>query len=317
MLELFFCNVGDGDAILLREHRENEPDYTVLVDAGRPFVEPQNGSLRKEAIYFLKAAGVERIDRMYLSHLHIDHIGGAMRILNEISVGRIEALRFPPDGAKWLMPSFTSTDKPTNGLLHMLNIFRDLCRTAAAKGTALVPVREGAERLTDRLTVEPILPKATVIERQKRVFDALYRGEPVDEAEWFRVSKERNVSSVMLRFTYAGRSILLSGDRYASDFEDLPIEPCDIWKLPHHGDPKSVTEPLLEKLSPCIAVISCQSDATAKKDRPNAGAIALLQSSAEFVLCTENKPLPTMRASTHNGVLVTIDEQGQITCSVV
>ena len=55
MLEVFFCNVGDGDAVLLRERSAGAKDFVVLVDAGRPFVEPAQGSFRKEAIYFLKA----------------------------------------------------------------------------------------------------------------------------------------------------------------------------------------------------------------------------------------------------------------------
>ena len=38
MLEVFFCNVGDGDAVLLREKREDGSAYTVLVDAGRHFL---------------------------------------------------------------------------------------------------------------------------------------------------------------------------------------------------------------------------------------------------------------------------------------
>lgn len=314
MLELFFCNVGDGDAVLVTERRENRPDYTVLVDAGRPYVEPQEGSLRKEAIYFLKSRGVDHIDRMYLSHLHIDHIGGATRILNAIPVDRLCALTLPPDGAEWIMPSFTSTEKRSNGLKHLLNIFRDLCETAKLRGTALEPAQGGTVRLTDSLSVETILPKAEVIERQRRMFDALYRNEPVDAAECVYISKERNVSSVMLRFTYAGRSALLTGDRYAADFEDEPIAACDILKLPHHGDPKSMTVKLLDRLQPSAAVISCQMDASAKKDRPNAGIVALLQHAAGTVLCTENKPLPTMEASTHNGICITIGDDGTVAC---
>ena len=42
MLELFFANVGDGDAALIREISDGETRMTVLVDAGRPFVEPAN-----------------------------------------------------------------------------------------------------------------------------------------------------------------------------------------------------------------------------------------------------------------------------------
>ena len=43
MLEVFFCNVGDGDAVLIRELREEGTDYAVLVDAGRPYVESRRG----------------------------------------------------------------------------------------------------------------------------------------------------------------------------------------------------------------------------------------------------------------------------------
>ena len=50
MLEVFFCNVGDGDAVLIRELREEGTDYAVLVDAGRPYVESRDGSLRKDAL---------------------------------------------------------------------------------------------------------------------------------------------------------------------------------------------------------------------------------------------------------------------------
>ena len=314
MLEVFFCNVGDGDAILLRERREGCPDYTVLVDTGRPFVEPAHGSLRKETIYYLKARGVDHIDRMILSHLHIDHIGGAMRILNAIPTDRLYALVLPPEDAEWIMPSFTSTNKATNGFLHLLNIFRDTVETAKARGTAVEALREGTEQLTDRLSVETILPKEEVIRRQSSMVLALYRNQPVDESEQFYVSKERNVSSVMLRFTYAGRSILLTGDRYAADFENLPMEPCDVLKLPHHGDPKSMTRSLLWKLSPKIAVISCQNDPQAKKDRPNAGIVVLLKSAVPTVLCTENKPLPMMEPATHNGICITIGDDGTIAC---
>ena len=314
MLEIFFCNVGDGDAILLFEKRQDRKDYAALIDCGRPFVEPAQGSLRKEAIYYLKARGIMHLDRMVLTHLHIDHIGGAQRILTAIPTDRLTALYLPPQDAQWIMPSFTSVDKTENGLKHMLNLFRDVTETAKRNGCALETVRAGTEQLTERLTLTAILPNAEITERQKRVFDALYRGEPVDADEAFKAAKQRNLSSLMLKISYAGRSVLITGDRYAADWEDESIGPVDVVKLPHHGDPKSMTEPLLKALSPSIAVISCQNDPTAKKDRPNAEIVAQLMRTVKTVLCTENKPLPSMPAATHNGIRITIDEDGAIGC---
>lgn len=314
MLEVFFCNVGDGDAILIREFREGLPEYTVLVDCGRPFLEPREGSLRKEAICFLKARGVERIDRMYLTHLHIDHIGGAQRILNTIKTDRLEALYLPPEGALWIPQSFTSGDKTQNGIRWMLNIFRDVTETAKATGCSVHTVRAGTEQLTSRLSVMTILPKPEITERQRFAFDALYRGEAIDDDETYKAAKQRNLSSLMLLFSYAGRRILITGDRYAADWEDEPVWSIDVVKLPHHGDPKSMTAALLAKLSPSIAVISCQSDPRNGKDRPNAQIVSMLQEKVPDVLCTENRPLPTLAESTHNGIRIEIDDSGAIAC---
>ena len=314
MLEIFFCNVGDGDAILFRERREAAKDYTVLVDAGRPFVEPVQGSFRKEAIYFLKARGVDHLDRMVLTHLHIDHIGGAQRILRAIPTERLCALYLPPEDAGWITPSFTSVEKTENGVKHLLNIFRDVTETAKETGCAVQTIGEETVALTEKLSVSVLLPKAPVIERQKRVFDALYRGGPVDADEAYKAAKQRNLSSLMLLFTYAGRSVLITGDRYAADWEDEPVGPVDVLKLPHHGDPKSMTEGLLQKLAPRHAIISCQSDPRGGKDRPNAEIVQLLQKVVPHVLCTENRTLPTLPASTHNGVRITVGDDGAIVC---
>ncbi len=314
MLEIFFCNVGDGDAVLLTERRDGQPDYTVLTDCGRPFLEPKEGSLRKEAIYYLKARGVDRIDRMYLTHLHVDHIGGAQRILGAIPTDRLEAAYLPPEDARWIPQSFTSTDKTQNGIRYMLNIFRDVTETARLYGCRAETVSAGTERLTERLSVTAILPKREILDRQKLAFDALYRGEEIDADEVYRAAKQRNLSSLMLRFDYAERSVLITGDRYASDWEDEPIGHVDVLKLPHHGDPKSMTAPLLQKLSPSVAVISCQSDPRNGKDRPNEQVVTMLQSSVPHVFCTENRPLKTLEASTHNGVRITIGDDGTIAC---
>ncbi len=316
MLEVFFCNVGDGDATLLVEHRTDAPDYVVLVDAGRPYLEPAEGSLRKEALYFLKAHGIEAIDLMILTHLHIDHIGGAMRVLCSLPVKRLAVLTLPPEDAEWVAPSFVSTEKTINGLCCMLNILSDLVRTAKARGTAVELAKAETERLTDRLSMTTILPKADVILRQRAVFDALYHGKTAEHDLCYRVSKERNQSSLMHGFSYAGRRILLTGDRYGFDWENEPVLPCDILRLPHHGDPKSMTPALIKRLHPGFAVISCQNSAKAKKDRPNAEVLAFVQEAVPIVLCTENREMPTLPAATYNGIRFAIEPDGRVACTV-
>ena len=316
MLEIFFCNVGDGDAAIITETQDGKPVYTMLVDAGRPYLEPRQGSLRKEAIYHLKTRSVAHLDRMLLTHLHIDHIGGAQRILEAVPTDRLSLLTLPPQDAEWITPDPLSVDKPTNGLCYALNILRDLVQRAARIGCTVEEIPDGKQRLTDRLLLTVYHPRMKVIGQQRAVFDELYRQKPVPYEDVYRVSKARNLSSLMLRLTYAGKSVLITGDRYAADWEDAGLPPCDILKLPHHGDPKSMTEKLLKSLHPGYAVISCQNDQNQKKDRPNAEIIELLQAYVPKVLCTENREMPTMPAATNNGVRFTISDDGEIACSV-
>ena len=314
MLEVFFCNVGDGDAVLLREHGEAGADYTVLADAGRPYVEPREGSLRKDALEYLAARGVTHLDRMILTHPHIDHVGGALRIVRALRVDRLEMLTVPPEDASFVLRSFTSTKKPPNGLRQMLNILRELCEGARERGTEVGVVPPGEQALTHGLTMTVYYPQQEVVDRQRQVFEALYRGEPVDDDLCTRTAKERNVSSLMLRFTYAGRSVLLTGDRYAADWEGEDVPPCDILKLPHHGDKKSMTEALLRKLSPWCAVVSCENDPNARKERPGEEIAALLVKHLPLVLCTENRPMAVMEGSTSNGIRFDIGPDGAVSC---
>lgn len=314
MLEVFFCNVGDGDAVLLREFREDGTKYAVLVDAGRPYVEPREGSLRKDAVEYLLDRQVDHLDRMILTHPHIDHVGGAQRILRAIPTDRLQMLAVPPEDAKGVTRSFTSTAKPINGLRQMLNILRELAEEARERGTAVETIPSGEQALTDRLNMTVYYPRPEVIERQRRVFDTLYQGGSVEETLCTRVAKERNVSSLMLRFTYGGRSVLLTGDRYAADWEGEDVPPCDVLKLPHHGDKKSMTAALLQKLSPWCAVISCENDPNAKKERPSEEIVALLKSRVPLVLCTENRSMATLEESTGNGIRFDIRADGSVAC---
>ncbi len=314
MLEVFFCNVGDGDAVLLRERRADGRDYTVLVDAGRPFVEAREGSLRKDALEYLLDRQVDRLDRMILTHPHIDHVGGAQRIVRAIRVDRIDMLTVPPENARFVPRSFTSRRKQPNGLKQMLNILQELAEAARERGTALETIPPGEQALTERLTMRVYYPRQEVIDRQKEVFDALYRGETVEEGLCVQAAKERNLTSLMLRFSYGGRSVLITGDRYAADWEKEDMPPCDILKLPHHGDRKSMTETLLQKLSPWCAVVSCENDPNARKERPSEEIATLLKARVPLVLCTENRPMAALEESTANGICFNIQPDGAVTC---
>lgn len=73
-LVVYFLDVGQADASFVRT-----PGGKVIVI--------DTGDSPDDVVGFLKAKGVERVDVLVLSHPHADHIGGALRILEEFEVG--------------------------------------------------------------------------------------------------------------------------------------------------------------------------------------------------------------------------------------
>lgn len=311
MLRIDCINVGDGDAILLR-HTQNGATHTVLVDCGLPYVAFTQGSQRGACIDYLMREGVEQIDRLVVSHLHLDHFGGVMAVLHHIPVKQMLALYLPPRETYWICPPVRKT-KTTVGLCDALNIWNDTVTFAQSLGTVCEEATEGSFA-AGGVQLQMYLPDAALCTRQKEMFDALYSGDFPDDDAIYVVSKERNASSLILRAEYAGRSVLLPGDSYASCWQDRGLPPCDILKLPHHGDGKSMTESLLRTLAPTIAMISCQNDPTQKKDRPNMETLALLLQQVPMVLCTENRAFPFYPAATRPAVRVEIRADGSIIC---
>ena len=313
MLKLDFLNVGDGDAILLREESS---DFVMLVDTGRPHIEFTEGSKRAVAVKHLMQEHVGHIDLMVLTHLHFDHIGGALSILRHIPVKRLLAAYLPPENAGWVYAP-DSNQKTIVGLIDALNLFSDIVSAARACGTVCERAANCNLRLTDELSMTVTTPDNALLARQKEHFDAIYRGAALPEDVLYACSKDRNVSSLRLLLSYAGRSILLTGDSYASYWEHDPGQPCDILKVPHHGDEKSMTQLLLNRLRPEYAVISCENAAAPKKERPAPHVLTMLLDQVPHVLCTENRAFANYPAGTQSAVRLEIHPDGSIRSSML
>jgi competence protein ComEC len=76
LLQVFFFDVGQGDATLLVG-----PDFTILVDAGRHD--------RNDVVPYLQSAGIENIDLLIGTHPHADHIGQFPAVLRAFPVREV------------------------------------------------------------------------------------------------------------------------------------------------------------------------------------------------------------------------------------
>lgn len=78
-LRVAFIDVGQGDSVFIR----TPAGINTLVDGG------DKGKGRDRVLPFLQMNGVERLDYVFASHGHWDHLGGLLEVVQEFPVDRI------------------------------------------------------------------------------------------------------------------------------------------------------------------------------------------------------------------------------------
>lgn len=320
MLELNFYNVGDGDSALLSLKNPGKRDYNVLIDAGRDVLDCSEKSKRSLSISHLLNDHVDHIDVVIITHLHIDHMGGFLDILKAVPISRI-IVPYIPKGKIAAFPKLTPEDPKAHKwpeFCRVLSLWSESLELAKKKGCLIenawdLPIIE-----KDGLKIEQILSPNN-FQKQRDFYDSLFgtNGEAKDNSsrilnpDWRDVSNSKNPDSTMQLITYSGKQILMCGDRYADSFEDWQGGECELVKIPHHGDPKSMTPKLLAALNPKLAIISCQINPRKDKDRPNEKIIEMLKANGISVFCTENKALPSLAESSHRKICIRLNEDGE------
>ncbi|MFT5501136.1 MAG: competence protein ComEC [Woeseiaceae bacterium] len=84
-LDYTILDVGQGLAVVLQTAR-----HTVLFDTGPAFRGGSNMA-QLAVLPFLRSRGIERIDKLLVSHADLDHSGGLQEIMSRIDVGEILA----------------------------------------------------------------------------------------------------------------------------------------------------------------------------------------------------------------------------------
>lgn len=300
MLVLDFINVGNGDAILVREMEAQRQLFAMLVDCGHDCLERDDHPPLEDAdscrIYagdFLRKNGVTHLDILLLTHFHRDHIGGLGRVLEAVTVEELLTTYVPPADAVPLDPDGDDgLSKAARNLLRCVELYAAALREhpgRIARMTELRGNRTEVRCLTKELSMDILFGEPALYPRQKEVYDHAFRGErnDYDLIHW---GKSMNVSSLRQRLYYHGREIVLGGDAYAHMWETATATPCDILKVPHHASLSSTTRKLLRLLRPTTAVVCVA--AGRPDERPHPYIVSLLQEMVPNVRFTDAVSIP-------------------------
>lgn len=235
-----FVDVGQGDAALIK------------TPGGRAWL-IDGGPRRKAATQAIRTAladlGVSALDGIVVSHPHLDHFGGLLRLIDDVPVGRV-----------------------LYGIDIDAKTYAAFRAKLAAKGIPYVRAREGA------LAWDPALQVEVLHARGQATFDQLV----FEQMGFFRVDAAKihqvltragcgvpsplgmdlNDFSIVVRVGYGDTEILFTGDatehveaRLLAGGKSLEAE---ILKVAHHGSKYSSTLEFLQEVDPEHAVIQCK-----------------------------------------------------------
>lgn len=205
-LTVTFYDVGKADAMLITSPQ----GVRILIDAGTN----KNG---KALAKRFEAEGIDHIDMMIITHFDKDHVGGADKILESVSVGRV------------IMPVYAKESKQYEQFTEALS---------EHGGTEIVKLstrEETSFSLEDGVTL--------------RVTAAHENNYGSDEENDFSLCVRMHYGDT--RFLFPGdaedarqREILAEGDA-----------DCDVLKVPYHGRLVNASQDFMTAASPKIAFI--------------------------------------------------------------
>lgn len=208
-----FLDVGQGDAVLICQG-----GAYCLIDAGTP--DAADGLVKH-----LRAAGVETLDYLVMTHPHADHIGGMPQVLEEIPAKLL------------ILPDLTEFQEESAGLERTL-------AAAADHGVAMYVARDG-----------------DIFALGSGTLTVLQAGMAPEEGEEI----DANNLSLCLRYTAGDFAFVDTGDAEEPLEEQLVARygsglRADLLKAGHHGSNTSNTAEFLAAVSPQAVVASCGLD---------------------------------------------------------
>lgn len=202
-----FLDVGQGDAAFL----QSPSGKTMLIDGG-----PESAFSTIDQ--FLSTSGVVGLDVVLASHLHADHIGGLIQLLDTYPIGN------------FYYPPFDAESETYFQLLDALKESQATISSPLAGVNTLIP-------WDDKVEIRVLAPYQTVYSDYN------------DTSYILRVS----YGNTAVLFTGDATSL---GEKLALKAQPNHYFHAVVLKVGHHGSSDSTSEKFLKAVSPSIAVIS-------------------------------------------------------------
>lgn len=274
MLRISFINVGYGDSILVEELHGSRRTFSMLVDGGPPYAGTYCASYdlrpaRMPAFRYLQFHGIQSLDVLFLSHFHIDHVGGMPAVMKACACGQVWSNYRLPDPACLEDLNRVRIESRTAAEMRLsLNLLAEMQRMAEADGKEIEVLGEQQKTIAltgqlqaDFFAIDPALAGRTEILAQAALNTA---DTAKAQRALVRLDGIQNAAGVALRLRYEGVRILLPADLPHSYWRSYLKEPdslrADLLKIAHHGQADSMTEELAAAIRPRHAIVSVSSD---------------------------------------------------------
>ncbi|WNG29586.1 MBL fold metallo-hydrolase [Cystobacter fuscus] len=247
-LSVYFFDVGQGDAALI----VSPGGKTVLIDAGPPEADERLVPRVRELVQ-------GPLDLVILTHPHLDHLGGMVRVLQKVGARR------------FMDPGFDHPSEAYRKLLEVVGHDVGQVMTPTPNpNNPEVPLTIGLGEGASLSIFWPRVPQQPFLKDT--------RSDP-------------NSNSIVARLSYGGTSFLFTGDAEPETEAALLARSVDlratVLKVAHHGGRYSSTAPFLAAVRPQAAVISC--GAGNEYGHPTAEALQRLGAQGARVLRTDRE----------------------------
>ena len=254
-LHVVFCNVGQGDGIYIR----TPGGADILVDAGP-------GSVILSCLESHMPFWDRKIELVVLTNADADHYLGLIDVVRRYAVEKFTVSQVGKSDAS----------------------FEALEREVEKQGIRTISTAAGDRFRVGRVVFDTLWPDKTYL-----VHGSLRKDDPKNINRVlgaFTAQKSVNEFSVVQLLTYKTFNVLLTGDIVPPAIERLytiPFDSVEVLKVPHHGSRNGLTEALLNKVSPQVAIIS--SGKNNRYGHPHQETLEMLRQKGVRVLRTDQQ----------------------------